>query len=77
MSKGKHWGSLTKQPGTEYQQHSTGESHEGKPSGKFVPGCKGPEYQTNTTGESHPSVKSKNGFLGDTKGNTDFPPKQG
>lgn len=76
MSKGKHWGNLTKQPGTEYQQVSSGESHGGSPGGKFVPGTPKGEYRTNTSGESHSGVKAKKGFLGDTKGNSDFPPKQ-
>ena len=33
--KHKHWGSLTKQPGTEYQTNVVG-SHGGSPSGKFL-----------------------------------------
>lgn len=39
--KGKHWGSLTKQPGAEYQQHSSGSSGSGSPSSKFLGATKG------------------------------------
>lgn len=39
--KGKHWGSLTKQPGKEYQQHSSGGSGGGSPSSKFIGPTKG------------------------------------
>jgi hypothetical protein len=69
----KSWGNLTKQPGTEYQQVSSGESHAGAPGGKFVPGTPKGEYRTNTSGESHPSVKT-GPFIGHTKGNKDLPP---
>ena len=39
--KGKHWGKLTKQPGKEYQQHSSGDSGNGSPSSKFIGHTKG------------------------------------
>ena len=39
--KGKHWGKLTKQPGKEYQQHSSGDSGNGSPSSKFLGATKG------------------------------------
>ena len=53
----KSWAPLTKQPGSEYQQVSSGESHGGNTGGKFTPGTPGKEYNTNTSGESHSSVK--------------------
>lgn len=75
-SYGKSWGKLTKQPGTEYQQVSSGgESHSGSPSGKFLPGGRSKEYATNTSGESHGGSPSGK-FLGATKGNGDLPPKR-
>lgn len=63
--KGKHWGSLTKQPGTEYQQVST-RSPSGTPSGKFIPPVIGKEYQTNVVGSHGGSPSSK--FIGQTGG---------
>lgn len=69
----KSWAPLTKQPGSEYQQVSSGESHGGNTGGKFTPGKPGSEYNTNTSGESHPNVKHGK-FCGPTKGNKDLPP---
>jgi hypothetical protein len=71
--KGKHWGKLTAQPGTEYQQRSSGESHKSGTASKFVPGVDGKEYAQRSSGESHSGSPSGK-FLGPTKGNKDFPP---
>lgn len=55
----KSWAPLTKQPGSEYQQVSSGESHGGNTGGKFTPGGRSKEgLTTNTSGEGHSSVKS-------------------
>lgn len=71
----KSWQPLTSQPGSEYQQVSSGESHGGNTGGKFTPGTPGKEYNTNTSGESHSSVKGSK-FCGPTKGNKDLPPNR-
>ena len=63
--KGKHWGSLTKQPGTEYQTNVVG-SHGGSPSGKFVANAAKEGYQTNVVGSHGGSPSGK--FLGQTGG---------
>jgi hypothetical protein len=71
----KSWSDFQKQPGTEYQQVSSGESHGGNTGGKFTPGGRSKEYATNTSGEGHPSVKTGK-FIGHTKGNKDLPPNR-
>lgn len=71
----KSWAPLTSQPGSEYQQVSSGESHGGNTGGKFTPGGRSKEYATNTSGESHPNVKHGK-FCGPTKGNKDLPPNR-
>ena len=63
--KHKHWGSLTKQPGTEYQTNVVG-SHGGSPSGKFVAVSRTKEYATNVVGSHGGSPSGK--FLGQTGG---------
>ena len=64
----KSWVPLTKQPGSEYQQVSSGESHGGNTGGKFVPGGRSKEgLTTNTSGESHPGVKSTKFISGGSK----------
>jgi hypothetical protein len=69
----KSWAPLTQVKGSEYQQVSSGESHDGAPGGKFVPGTPSGEYRTNTSGESHSNVNGGK-FLSGTKGNSDLPP---
>ncbi len=64
--KGKHWGKLTKQPGTEYQQVKHG-THGGTPSGSMIPKAYGKEYQHGKVVGSHGGSPSGK-FLGQTKG---------
>lgn len=63
----KSWAPLTKQPGSEYQQVSSGESHGGNTGGKFVPGTPSGEYRTNTSGEGHSNVKGTKFISGGSK----------
>ena len=76
MKKGKHWGKLTAQPGTEYQQRSSGADgrSESATRSNMLEGRSKTEYDQKsspgTSGKGTPSGK----FLGPTKGNSDFPP---
>lgn len=74
MTKGKSWGNLTKPCSEGYNQHSSGESHSGGPTGKNFE-SRSKEYDQKSSGESHKSVGSGK-FIGGTKGNTDLPPNR-
>ncbi len=71
----KHWGKLTTQPGSEYQQVSAGDSGKGTPSGKFLPGGRSKEFDQKSLGASGKGTPSGK-FLGKTKGNSDNSPEK-
>lgn len=64
--KHKHWGSLTKQCGPEYQTNVVGSHGSNGPRGKFVAVGRSKEYETNVAGSHGGSPSSK--FIGQTGG---------